>query len=146
SVVVGLRDRLTGWIPPGGVVSSVSRDLGKLDIFLVSNDGGVYTAAWDQNAAVQAWGGWWRIGNLVAKPGAPVGVVARDANKLDIFVAGTHGRTYTAAWDAQQANGQWRGWWNILTGAIPSGGAISCVSRDSGKLDIFLVSIDGGIY
>jgi hypothetical protein len=137
---------LTGAIPPGGVVTSVSRDPGKLDIFLVSNDGGVYTAAWDQNVANQAWQGWWRIGNLVAKPGAPVSVVSRDPNKLDIFVAGSDGKTYTAAWDAQQSNGQWRGWSNILTGAIPSGGTVSCVSRDAGKLDIFLVSNDGGIY
>jgi hypothetical protein len=137
---------LTGAIPSGGTVSGVSRDPGKLDIFLVSNDGGVYTAAWDRDVANQAWRGWWPIGSLVAKPGSPVAVVSRDPNKLDIFVAGSDGKTYTAAWDAQQANGQWRGWWNILTGAIPSGGTVSCVSRDPGKLDIFLVSNDGGVY
>jgi hypothetical protein len=103
----------------------VSRDPNKLDIFIVSTDGGVYTAAWDQNVANAQWRGWWRIGNLVATPGAPVAVVSRDPNKLDIFVAGSDGRTYTAAWDANVANGAWRGWWNILTGAIPAGGTIT---------------------
>jgi hypothetical protein len=75
-----------------------------------------------------------------------VGVVARDANKLDIFVAGSDGKTYTAAWDRNVASGQWRGWWNILTGAIPAGGAITAVARDPNKLDIFIVSTDGGVY
>jgi Peptidase family M23 len=137
---------LSGWLPPGGAVTAISRDPAKLDIFLVSNDGGIYTAAWDRNVANQAWRGWWRIGTLTAKPGAPVTVVSRAPTKLDIFVAGDDGLTYTAAWDANQANGQWRGWWNILAGRIPRAGTISAVSRDPGKLDIFLVSTDGGIY
>jgi hypothetical protein len=137
---------LTGAIPVGGTVSAVSRDPGKLDIFLVSNDGGVYTAAWDSSVANAQWRGWWKILNLQAVPGSPVAVVSRDPNKLDIFVAGTDGKTYSAAWDAAAANGQWQGWWNILTGAIPAGGTITAVSRDPHKLDIFLVSIDGGIY
>ena len=137
---------LTGAIPPGGTVTGVSRAPDKLDIFLVSADGGVYTAAWDQHVAQGKWRGWWRIGNLTAQPGSPVAAVARDPDKLDIFVAGANGRTYTAAWDQHVANGEWRGWWNILTGRIPSGGTISAVSRAPDKLDIFLVSTDGRVY
>jgi hypothetical protein len=53
---------LTGAIPPGGTVTAVSRDPNKLDIFLVSTDGGVYTAAWDQHVSDGKWRGWWRIG------------------------------------------------------------------------------------
>ncbi len=136
----------TGWIPPGGTVTGVARAPQKLDIFLVSNDGGVYTAAWDNNVAKGKWRGWWRIGNLKAKPGSPVAAVARDANKLDIFVAGQNGKTYTAAWDQNVADGKWRGWWNIQTGRIPAGGTISAVSRAPHKLDIFLVSNDGRVY
>ena len=137
---------LTGAIPPGGAVTAVARDPNKLDIFIVSTDGGVYTAAWDQNVANAQWRGWWRIGNLVADPGSFVAAVARDPNKLDIFVAGNDGKTYSAAWDQNVANAQWRGWWNILTGAIPAGGTVTAVSRDPNKLDIFLVSIDSGVY
>jgi hypothetical protein len=137
---------LTGAITPGGTISAVSRDPNKLDIFLVSTDGGVYTAAWDQNVENAQWRGWWRIGNVTAKPGAAVAAVARDPNKLDIFAAGNDGKTYTAAWDQFVAGAQWRGWWNILTGAIPPGGTVSAVSRDPNKLDIFIVSTDGAIY
>jgi hypothetical protein len=137
---------LTGATPVGGTVSAISRDPAKLDVFVVSNDGGVYTAAWDAAVANGQWRGWWRILDLAAKPGSPVAAVSRDPNKLDIFVAGADGKTYTAAWDQNVASGQWRGWWNILTGAIPAGGTITAVARDPGKLDIFLVSNDGGIY
>jgi hypothetical protein len=137
---------LTGAIPPGGAVTAISRDPNKLDVFIVSNDGGIYTAAWDQNVSNGQWRGWWRIGNLVAKPGSTVSVVSRDPNKLDIFVVGSDGKAYTAAWDQFVSNGQWRGWWNILTGVAPAGGIITAVSRDPGKLDVFLVSTDGGIY
>lgn len=137
---------LTGALPAGGTVSAVSREPNQLDIFIVSNDGGVYTAAWNANVANAQWQGWWRILDLAAAPGAPVAVVSRNPNQLDIFVAGSDGKTYTAAWNAGVAQGQWQGWWNILTGAIPPGGTITAVSRDPNKLDIFLVSTDGGIY
>ncbi|HUI42425.1 MAG TPA: C1 family peptidase [Terriglobia bacterium] len=143
---LGWPNILIGAIPVGGTVSAVSRDPNKLDIFLVSTDGGVYTAASDANVAGGQWAGWWKILDLAAVPGSPVAVVSRDPNKLDIFVAGADGKTYTAAWDANVANGQWQGWWNILDGYIPAGGTLTAVSRDPNKLDIFLVSTDGGIY
>src|SRR5262249_1556410 len=72
-------------------------------------------AAWDQNVANQTWRGWWRIGNLTARPGTPVSAVARDSGKLDIFVAGADGRTYTAAWGQNLASGAWRGRGDIPT-------------------------------
>jgi len=48
--------------PARGTVSAVSRDPNKLDIFIVSTDGAIYAAAWDQNVANAEWRGWWRIG------------------------------------------------------------------------------------
>lgn len=137
---------LKGAVPSGGTVTAVARAAGKLDVFIVSTDGGVYTAAWDQNVAAGAWRGWWRIGSQVAKPGSPVAVVSRHPDKLDIFVAGTDGKTHTAAWDKNLSGGQWRGWWNILTGSIPAGGTITPVARGPEHLDIFLTSTDGGVY
>jgi CubicO group peptidase (beta-lactamase class C family) len=144
-------ERWRGWwsiqngeAPLGSRVTAVSRSPAKLDVFVVGTDGFVYTAAWDA-AVAGGWRGWWRIGNLVAKPGTPVAAVARDPNKLDVFVAGSDGKTYTAAWDAAVAGG-WRGWWNILSGWIPPGGTVSAVSRSPSKLDVFLTSNDGGVY
>jgi hypothetical protein len=101
--------------PPGSVVSAVSRDPNKLDVFVVGNDGRIYTAAWDQLVAEGKWRGWWNIQEgKNCPPGAPVSVASRDANKLDVFVVGNDGIVYTAASDQSVAQGKWRGWWEMV--------------------------------
>jgi hypothetical protein len=137
---------LTGNIPAGGAVSAVVRDPNKLDVFLVSTDGGIYTAAWDQHVAEAKWRGWWRILNGVAAPGSQVAAVSRDANKLDVFVIGTDSGIYTAAWDQHVAEAKWRGWWRILNGVAAPGSQVAAVSRDVNKLDAFVIGTDGGIW
>ena len=134
--------------PPGSCVTAVSRAPNKLDVFVVANDGRIYTAAWDQNVSQGKWRGWWNIQDgKNCPPGAPVHAVARDANKLDVFVVGNDGRIYTAAWDQNVADGKWRGWWNIQDGKdCPPGAPVHAVSRDSNKLDAFVVGNDGRIY
>ncbi len=137
---------LKGAIPTNGVITAVARDANKLDVFLVSNDGGIYTAAYDHHVADGKWRGWWRIKNLIAKPGAPVSVVSRDPNKLDIFVTAIDGRVYTAAWDQHVDDGKWRGWWKIKDLTAPSGAPVSVVARDPNKLDVFVVGNNGKVW
>lgn len=137
---------LKGAIPPDGTVTAVSRSATKLDVFHVSHDGKVYTAAWDKQAANGEWQGWWPIKAIAAKPGSPVAAIARTPNKLDIFVAGKDGKVYTAAWDKQAANGEWQGWWPIGNLSVPSGAPVSVVSRGPDNLDIFVVGKDSRVY
>jgi hypothetical protein len=73
----GWWDILGGSIPAGGTVTAVSRAPHKLDAFVVSGDGFVYTAAWEGGVNNNAWMGWWRIGGLQSKPGARVSALAR---------------------------------------------------------------------
>jgi len=47
--------------PLGAPVSPGSRDPNKLDVFVVGNDGRIYTAAWDHHVADGKWRGWWKI-------------------------------------------------------------------------------------
>ena len=141
----GWWDILGGLVPAGGAVTAVAGRSNKLDVFVVSGDGFVYTAAWEGGVNDNAWAGWWQIGSLKAKPGSVVTAVSRDPNKLDLFVAGSDGKTYTAAWAASVPGG-WRGWWTILTGAIQPRGVITAVSRAPNKLDAFHVGNDGGVY
>jgi hypothetical protein len=129
----------------GGNVTAVSRGTRKLDIFAVGSDGVVYTAAWDQDVAQGAWRGWWPVAGGRAIPGARVHVVSRDPNKLDLFVIGTDGGVYTAAWDQNVTNGMWRGWWRIGELVSQLGGFVTAVSRDPNKLDVFAVGTDGGV-
>ena len=113
---------------------------------MVGKDGGVYTAAWEAGVANGAWRGWWRVKDMVSTPGAYVAAVARDPDKLDIFVVRTDGAVSTAAWDRNVANGAWRGWWSVAGGQTTIGTPITVVSRHPNKLDVFMVGQDGGVY
>jgi hypothetical protein len=123
--------------------SALARD-GGLDVFAADVNGRVWVARWAPGAFARNWDRWRPVLADLANQNTSVAAIARDANKLDIFVAGADGKTYTAAWEAGVAGGAWRGWWNILTGNNP-GGTVSAVSRDSSHLDIF-ISGDGGVY
>jgi hypothetical protein len=129
-----------------GAIASVSRDHGKLDVFVVGLNGTVYTAAWSENVKESEWRGWWPIGGVEVPVGSPVGAVSRSPTRLDVFVVAKDGLVYTAAWDQNVSQGKWRGWWNIGGMTAPPGAAISAVARDANKLDIFIVGNDGHVY
>jgi hypothetical protein len=140
-----------GWWPiasgaalPGGPVSALSRGANKLDVFVVGNDQGVYTASWDTSVAAGAWQGWTRIGALTVRPGTRIGVVARTPDNLDVFAVGEDGTIQTAAWEV--ADGNWRGWWQIQSGTALPGSAVGAVARTPSRLDVFVVGGDGGVY
>jgi hypothetical protein len=135
-----------GEAPLDAEIASVSRDSNKLDVFVVASNGTAYTAAWDENVKESEWRGWWPIGGLTAPPGSAISAVSRDPNKLDVFVVGNDGHVYTAAWDHNVSQGKWRGWWNIGGVSAPPGSAVSAVSRDPNKLDVFVVGNDGHVY
>ena len=129
---------------PGAPVTCVSRSQDKLDIFVTGTDGGAYTAAWEP-AFADGWHGWWRIGNATFPQGAPISVVSRSTDKLDIFGTDAAGATVSAAWEPAFADG-WHGWWHIRGGRAQPGGPVTAVSRSRDKLDIFVIGTDNVIY
>ena len=104
-------------VPHRTPVHAVSRSADKLDIFVTDVSGRVMSAAWEP-AFTDGWHGWWHINGGLGAPGAPVTAVVRGPNKLDIFVVGTDGRAYTAAW--RPDSGGWQGWWTIGTARFPA--------------------------
>ncbi|HYW48396.1 MAG TPA: hypothetical protein VE959_36365 [Bryobacteraceae bacterium] len=127
----------------GAPVHGVSRSTDHLDVFVTGTDNYVYTAAW-QPSFTDGWHGWWRINNGIATPGAHVTAVSRSTDHLDIFVVGTDGRVYTAAWEPDFTDG-WHGWWPIGNIRVPAGAPIYAVSRSTNKLDIFCTDVNGVI-
>jgi hypothetical protein len=117
------------------MISAVSRSLDHLDIFGTDSWGRILSAAWEP-AFADGWHGWWWIRGGRARAGAPVSAVSRSKDKLDIFVTGTDGGAWTAAWEPAFADG-WHGWWRIKNATFPQGAYISSVSRSADKLDIF---------
>lgn len=129
----------------GYPISVVARKPDLLDLFVVGQDGQVYTAAWDPRQADGAWRGWWPIPGLKAKAGAWVSVVARQPDQLDLFTTRPDGSIYTASWNARVEGGKWRGWWD-LKGAASPGSPVTAVSRSPDQLDLFTVGQDGGVW
>jgi hypothetical protein len=137
-------ENIGGVFPVGATVSVVARDADQLDLFIVGNDGCVYTAWWTAGRDWSGRGGWDNIGGLFPI-GAPIAAVARNPEQLDLFVAGGDGCVYTSWWSADRDWSGRRGWRNI-GGLFPIGAPISAVSRNPDQLDVFIVGGDGCVY
>ncbi len=129
--------------PQGAMINAVSRSQDHLDIFGTDAAGRVLTAAWEP-AFTDGWHGWWEIRGGRARPGAPVTAVSRSANKLDVFVIGTDGGAYTAAWEPGFTDG-WHGWWRIRNAVFPQGSYLGAVTRSADHLDMFGTDTSGNI-
>ncbi len=92
---------------------------------------------------------WNRIGplsTLEARDRAPISVLARYPEHLDVFAIGRTGRTMSTWWD--QSSG-WAGWFHLSGGIASPGGAgspVTAVARYAGHLDVFTVGTDNRVY
>jgi hypothetical protein len=134
----------SGRAAPGSPVTAVSRSQDKLDIFVAGTDGRLYTAAWEP-AFTDGWHGWWAIGNIFAPQGSQVDAVSRSTDHLDVFVTDVAGVIQTAAWEPAFTDG-WHGWWNVAGGYSTPGAPVTATSRNTDKLDAFVVGTDGRVY
>jgi hypothetical protein len=146
----GFTDWWHGWwrigvliAPQGAQIGAVSRSADKLDIFVTDINGAIQTAAWEPGNA-DGWHGWWPLNGGRAAPGAAVTAVSRAPDQLDVFVTGTDGRIYTAAWEPGFTD-WWHGWWRIGDAVAPQGAPVGAVSRSTDKLDIFVTDVAGAI-
>ena len=120
---------------------AVVRSPDHLDLFATGTDGIIRTAAWAPDHT-DGWHGWWPIRDGRAAPGAPVTAVSRRTDHLDIFVTGTDGRVWTAAWNPSNTDG-WHGWWPIRDLHVPMRTPINAVVRSPDHLDLFATGTDG---
>ena len=131
---------------PGAPVTAVSRNPNQLDLFVVGNDGRVYTSWWSTGGD---WSGvqsnWRSIGGFFPV-GAHISAIARTPNNLDLFVVGNDGRVYTSWW---YAGSDWSGIndnWRSIGGFFPAGAPLSATSRSANNLDVFVTGNDGRVY
>jgi hypothetical protein len=90
-------DSRTPKFAAGTKIIAVARSEDNIDLFAIAKDGKLYNAWWTSD---EDWNGWRPIsGNLVFAAGtrAPVSVVSRSADKLDIFV-NDGGTIFWASW------------------------------------------------
>ena len=131
-------------VPGRAYVNAVSRSADKLDVFLTDSNGVIFTAAWQPEFA-DWWHGWWELRGGRAASGAPVHCVARNLDKVDVFVSGTDASVYTAAWEPAFTD-WWHGWWGVKGGRTALSAHVTAVSRSADKLDVFVVGTDGQVY
>ena len=121
------------------IITAVSRDTDKLDIFSVGTDSNVFTTGWQ---AESGWASWQKIGSLQTSGHTEVSVVSRSPGLMDIFAPDTNGNVYTAAWTGTS----WAGWWAVAGGKTGSSSSVAAVSRSANKLDAFIVGTDGRVW
>lgn len=135
-----------GFFPPGNPVSAVARLPNHLDLFIVGNDGRVYTSWWHEGNPWSGVNNNWRSIGGIFPPRSKVSVVARMPNHLDLFIVGNDGRVYTSWW---HEGGDWSGIndnWMSIGGFFPPGSTVSAVARMPNQLDLFVVGNDGRVY
>lgn len=92
---------------------------------------------------------WNRIGplaGLAARPRAPISVIARFPEHLDVFAIADNGRTMSNWWNG--ASG-WAGWFHLIGGISSPGGTgspVTAIHRYAGHIDIFTVGTDNRVY
>jgi hypothetical protein len=107
-------------VVPGSKIAAVARVSTHMDIFVVGNDGRVWSTYWDAYVGFGSWpptwASWYQLPPLpianygVFLPGTPISAVSRGANHLDIYLVDSNGQVVTDCWDANQNNGQWQAW------------------------------------
>ncbi len=130
-------------VPVGAPISAVSRAPGWIDIFVVGIDGGIYSAAYNENFS-DGWHGWWNIQQGKTRPGSHVTALSRDSNSLDIFVVGEDNRVWTAWWRGQE----WKGWGYIgdENFRVAPGTQVSAVAKGKDDIDVFAIGTDGRVW
>jgi hypothetical protein len=86
------------------------------------------------------------LGTLSARARAPISVIARSPQHLDVFAVASDGRMMSDWWDA--ASG-WAGWFHVSGGIASSGGTgspITSIARYPTHLDLFAVGTDSRVY
>jgi hypothetical protein len=121
----------------------VQRGWDKVDLFLVGEDGGIWTRKWLNSTS---WADWQRVLDFQAMPGAPVTAISRHPGQLDVFSIGLDSCVWVAASTEEVANGAWYGWWNLCGVAVAANSPIAVASRNPNQLDLFAVGQDRGIY
>lgn len=92
---------------------------------------------------------WNRLGpltTLLARAKAPITVLARFPEHLDVFAVATDGRTMSNWWSPPVG---WAGWFHVSGGIASPGGEgspVTGVHRYAGHLDLFTVGTDNRVY
>ena len=133
-------------------VAAVSRRPEQIDLFVVGNDGKVYTRAWnDFQPAANSWydqSAWFAISPKDATYGyASVTAISRRPEQIDLFVIGQDGAVYTRWWNDADTGTNWydQAGWPRISPVGMRGVAVKALSRRPEQIDLYSVRRDGTV-
>jgi hypothetical protein len=127
-------------------VAVVSRDSGKLDLFVIGFDNHVWSTFWNDQTG---WNSDWfpLAGQAVFDHTTQqVAVVSRAPGNLDLFVIGFDNHVWSTFWNDR--SGWSKDWFPLPGQAVFDRGnqQIAAVSRASGNLDLFVIGFDNHVW
>jgi hypothetical protein len=124
-------------------VAAVARSTDHLDIFKTDSAGTVWSNWWHEDP--QGWRTWYQIHpQTVFAQDAPITVLARHPDHLDLFITGLDG----AVWTSWRNEGQnWSPWFQIHPETIfRRDQEVVAVARVPEQIDLFTVGHDGAVW
>lgn len=125
-------------------VTAVAREPNHLDVFVVGNDGGVWSCWWHGDNV--GWRPFFRVpGHGGFDPGQRVAAVARRPDHLDLFCVDRQGIVWSAWWHADATG--WRPWFPLFPERrFPNTARVSAVAREPEHVDVFVTADNGVVW
>jgi hypothetical protein len=135
--------------PHGAPVAAVHprTDERAVSLYVVGNDGRVWSTFWPRDPHTTEWSDWFPIGDATFPHGAPVAAVHPRIGEgaVSLYVVGNDGRVWTTFWPRDT---EWSDWYPIGDTTFPVGAPVSVLRSHSeeGAVALFLVGNDGNAW
>ena len=106
----------------------------------------VYTSGWTSESDWSGINNNWRPIGGFFPAGAPISVVSRAPNVIDLFVTGNDGVVYTSGWTSNSDRSGLNNNWRPIGGFFPAGTPVEAVTRSANNIDLFVTGYDGVVY
>lgn len=124
----------------GTEVAAIARSDKELDVFVIGEDGDIWTAASSELIDEGAWRGWWSLGSC-GRAVVSVEAIYSSNDRIHVFAVRIDGKIYSNQWSSASA---WSGWQEVGSNPVLAQpcSKIAAVSRQEGFVDIFCISED----
>jgi hypothetical protein len=130
--------------PPEAAPVCVSRTESHVDLFVIGNDGAVWSCWWEPDQAL--WRRWFQIHpETVFRHDQRLTAVSRNEDHVDLFVIGHDGAVWSTYWHSDQND--WRPWFQIQSGRrFAPEAKVSAVARGVNDVSVFVKDETGTVW
>ncbi|MGV0646755.1 hypothetical protein ABQE44_25555 [Mycolicibacterium sp. XJ2546] len=146
-----------GFFPRSQQVAAVARSGDNLDLFVIRDDGEVWTTHW--YLGTNEWADWSPItGGPIFRNGQRVSAVSRSGTEydgvaaetntrdnIDLFAIDDGGRAWSTYWEEGPAN-NWGEWFRLGEHTFDTMQQVAAVARSPENLDLFVLGNDERLY